>query len=87
MMSISTFFLLLVYKRKLLWSTKGEISLARCIVVVVVDDGDKEEERRNKTVSEKRIHTLAQKRKNANKHSKTNTAIPPLPPPTTTKFS
>ena len=76
-----------MYKRKLLWSTKGEISLARCIVVVVVDDEDKEEERRNKTVSEKRIHTRAQKRKNANKHSKTNTVIQPLPPPTTTKFS
>ena len=63
-----------MYKRKLLWSMKGESSLARCIVVVVVDDEDKEEERRNKTVSEKRIHTHA--RKNAKMQTNTAKRIP-----------
>ncbi|CAL6315404.1 unnamed protein product [Bathycoccus prasinos] len=56
-MSISTFFLLLVHKRKLLWSMKGESSLARCIVAVVDNEDKEEEDRRNKTQNEYRNTT------------------------------
>jgi hypothetical protein len=65
-----------VYKRKLLWSTKGESSLARCIVVVVDNEDKEEEDRRNKTVSEKRIQSRAQKRKNAKTQTNTAKRIP-----------
>jgi len=55
--------------------TKGESSLiSRCVVVDVVDEDKEEEDRRNKTVSEKRIHTQA--RKNAKMQTNTAKRIP-----------
>jgi hypothetical protein len=57
--------------------TKGESSLiSRCVVVDVVDEDKEEEDRRNKTVSEKRIHARAQKRKNAKTQTNTAKRIP-----------